>query len=659
MERKKLLAPESLAKPATKQLAKERTGIKEKTTGEDLAQKREEARKKALERARARTFAKRQALAERIASATEQLLAGVEQSAAAVEELSKTMEQLSAGAEESSSAAEESKAAVEQINKSAANIQKLIANMVVDTKNAQNQTLLMIENIEALKETIDATAEKNLESQRLIVQLAEEAGKIEEIVQTVVMIADQTNLLALNAAIEAARAGEHGAGFAVVADEVRGLAEVSERAARDITNIVREIKEAVQVVVDGINKIVEDSKAQAQVGVQTSAELKDIAQKFAEVMDHMNTMQRSFEEIVALAKELLEASNAVEDGASQIASAAVQSSSAIEQQTKAFAEAKTATQELVELAEELKTSTDTQKSAEYVASAAEELSSSIEQLSSAAAEISAGINELSKGANTLAEATNKALGIVRVLSEKTTALARIAQDDQKLIQRLSDALEANRTNINKLLKGLSVASDSFVQIARDVVTLSDKARKITKTVDTIEKVTIQTNMLAVNGFIEAARSGEYGKGFAVVANDIRNLANESGENAENIKDLVTNIQYHVAKVASDIEASAKDALVELNKSKESERLVENVKNVVQALVDAFGVISKELDMIAASIEETNKAIEQINAAAEESAAAIEEAAKAAKEQAAGVEELSKAIEEIAAVADELQQDMGV
>ncbi|MGE0033617.1 MAG: methyl-accepting chemotaxis protein, partial [Pseudothermotoga sp.] len=210
-----------------------------------------------------------------------------------------------------------------------------------------------------------------------------------------------------------------------------------------------------------------------------------------------------------------------------------------------------------------------------------------------------------------------------------------------------------------LISNIGEPAQRYGDAAKNVTELENRARRITKTVNTIDRVTIQTNMLAVNGFIEAARAGEYGKGFAVVANDIRNLANESGSNAEQIKDLVSNMQYLVATVSADINESVRTSIGEVNRAKETTKLIGQARQSLEQLLSAFENVNKEIDQIASAIEETNKAIEQINAAAQESASAIEEASKGASEQAKGVEELAKAIEEISAIADELQSEAGV
>ena len=79
------------------------------------------------------------------------------------------------------------------------------------------------------------------------------------------------------------------------------------------------------------------------------------------------------------------------------------------------------------------------------------------------------------------------------------------------------------------------------------------SHSIEKIVDGISMVSIQTNMLAVSGSVEAARAGDLGKGFAVVSKDIRNLARDSGDNAGRIKDTVRAIQNQIAAVRKDLE----------------------------------------------------------------------------------------------------------
>ena len=86
------------------------------------------------------------------------------------------------------------------------------------------------------------------------------------------------------------------------------------------------------------------------------------------------------------------------------------------------------------------------------------------------------------------------------------------------------------------------SAESSNESREQITSLEQVSRRIDKIVDAITTVSIQTNMLAVNGSVEAARAGEFGKGFAVVSTDIRNLARESAENAERIKDTVKSIR---------------------------------------------------------------------------------------------------------------------
>ena len=217
------------------------------------ANKKELAKKLEAQRRQARTFAKQQQIAERLATATEELSSSVEESTSAVEELRAAVEQIASGAEESSSAAGESLAAINQITKGVELAAKNASTALERGQAIQNVVRATSADIEKIVNSVNAAAQSNAESARLVGELENQAEEIGNIISTVVKIADQTNLLALNAAIEAARAGEHGKGFAVVADEVRTLAEISEKAANDIRELVSNIQRDVNAIAKDIN----------------------------------------------------------------------------------------------------------------------------------------------------------------------------------------------------------------------------------------------------------------------------------------------------------------------------------------------------------------------------------------------------------------------
>ncbi len=132
---------------------------------------------------------------------------------------------------------------------------------------------------------------------------------------------------------------------------------------------------------------------------------------------------------------------------------------------------------------------------------------------------------------------------------------------------MSDLPAKNKTAVDELIEGVFKGLEDPRKSRDQINALELVSRRIDKIVDAITTVSIQTNMLAVNGAIEAARAGEFGKGFVVVSTDIRNLAHDSSENAERIKDMVKAVQDQIGAVRRDLENIAANAAAEVEKTK--------------------------------------------------------------------------------------------
>jgi methyl-accepting chemotaxis protein len=607
-----------------------------------------------LQRKRARTFARQQKIAERVAAATTEMASGITESASAAVVLRKTMEQIATGAEEASGAAQQSLAAVTSIAAGIAQVRE--KSELSQQKTEQLQALLgeLTAQIVASIGNIVTSAARQLSSVQMVVELEQHAANIGEIVKAVARIADQTNLLALNAAIEAARAGQHGKGFAVVADEVRTLAETSEKSARDIQELVAQIQREVKVIAAGITGAADAARNEVEKGNAVVLVLQQMG-------TDMGTMKLGSEEIATAALQSDRAAQEAQKGSEQIAAAATEQSAAceeisktVDQQTTALDQSQTASEELSTLAEELKNSTDISKSAEEVASAAEELSSAVQEISGAATQIMAAISQINSGAQQAAAAAQQSSAALIQIEKGSTLSQSRATEALERGGAVAGLVKSSSASVEDLIIGVSKSLEETDKGSKLLTSLEEVSRRIDKIVDSISTVSIQTNMLAVNGSIEAARAGEFGKGFMVVSTDIRNLARESAENADRIKDVVKATQDQIVSVRRDLEQIAAAAAIEIEKNK---AITANLGAIAQDMLivqNGNKEILAGTDLILAGVVEAQKGTEQIAAAAEQANRGAVEAAAAARQQSKGAEELAAAVEEVASLADELQ-----
>jgi methyl-accepting chemotaxis protein len=587
---------------------------------------------------------------ERIDQATQELASGLGEASAAAAELQRTMDQISSGAEEAAGAAQESLGLIAALGANFRDARARSEDARRQTEAAQGSFAEISTQIEGSVAAIELSAQRQLSTVALMALLEQAAEQIDAIGSNVADVSDQTSLLALNATIEAARAGESGAGFSVVADEVRTLAESSEAGASDIRRFAATIGEDIRRIAGKVRASSELATSEARLGHEVVARLKTAREDLA-------ALGAGTQDILQTAVEAESASREAERGAEQVASAAEEQSAAaaeaqqaIEQQGVSLEESQQTAEALGGLTQKLQ---DNQVSAvvvEQVAAAAEELSATVQELSGASGQILVALEQIGRGTHIQASATvqaNAAMGQI----EKSAQLAQArAETANAKIGAIVVSANESRALIERLVAGVGSALQEVDDVLALLSGVNDTSRRIEKITDTLALVSVQTNMLAVSGAVEATRAGEAGRGFATVATDIRKLSREAAESAERTKDTVRLIQDQITSVRRDLDQVLGAAQAEIARNRamvERFALVTAELEGAQALNTA--ILNGAEDMLR-SVREVQSGTSQIAEAADIAAAAARDASTAARQQAQGAEALAAAIEEIASIA---------
>lgn len=288
---------------------------------------------------------------------------------------------------------------------------------------------------------------------------------------------------------------------------------------------------------------------------------------------------------------------------------------------------------------------------------AESLASTAEQTSASADEVAKTVEDIAKGAQDQAGDAEQGAMKAKELSNK---FGTLNQNTQEMLSSAQKVMEANVVGFKTLddLKKKTAKNDEANQRIEGVINeLNDKTKHIGTILDAISAISVQTNLLALNASIEAARAGEHGRGFAVVAEEIRKLAEESAKAADEVREIVTNIQNDSEKTV--VSMSEMKGI-----SKEQTMAVEEVNLSFETIRLAIDEISSKIDRISTSVDLLNvdkdsivESIENISAVSEETAAASEEVTASMEQQTIAVEEVARAAEKLNSIAVELNQEI--
>ena len=321
----------------------------------------------------------------------------------------------------------------------------------------------------------------------------------------------------------------------------------------------------------------------------------------------------------------------IENARLESANAQEQSKKAMEAMEKAeaaSAEARQKTQAMLQAAERL------EEVAQVVSTASTQLSAQIEQSDRGTAETSQRLTEAATAMNEMNATVQE---VARNAAQASTASAETrqkAQDGAAIVSRSLDSINH--------------VHQSSLRLKEDMAQLGSHAQDISRIMGVISDIADQTNLLALNAAIEAARAGEAGRGFAVVADEVRKLAEKTMASTQDVGAVISAIQHSTATSMESVDKAVQEVDRAAEFANQSGTALEVIVSTVDATADQVNAIAAASEEQSAASEEINHTIIQINAMSLQTAQAMEEASKAVSDLAAQAHGLTSLVSDMKA-----------
>lgn len=254
-----------------------------------------------------------------------------------------------------------------------------------------------------------------------------------------------------------------------------------------------------------------------------------------------------------------------------------------------------------------------------------EIRTSSENTSAAALQLQSAVDSQSADSSNIAATTEELSVSVDHMGERVDLCNGEIQESFRLVSVGSSSVEESSKKMDKLVSTLFVSLENVAELLK-------KSREISEIVHVIQGIADQTNLLALNAAIEAARAGEQGRGFAVVADEVRKLADQTKNSLQNIDKLTSGIIGSVDGVSSDIRRSATE-------SEGARKCISEAKNAFEAIMKISHVLTVQSDDMVSATNEQSRAIHEVTKRVEGIASTIEETSATAHSLSGGANAL--------------------
>lgn len=287
-----------------------------------------------------------------------------------------------------------------------------------------------------------------------------------------------------------------------------------------------------------------------------------------------------------------------------------------------------------------------QAKAEGMLQAAIKLEGVVEIVTSASEQLSAQVEQSSRGAEEQAHRVGETATSMEEMNATVLEVAQNASNAAQAADQAKDKAEEGASIVGLVVKGIADVRQQSQEMKNDMSTLGKQAEGIGQIINVISDIADQTNLLALNAAIEAARAGEAGRGFAVVADEVRKLAEKTMTATKEVGEAIRGIQDGTRKNIENVERSGKTIEEATELANKSGTSLREIVALVESTTDQVRSIATASEEQSSASEEINHSIEDVNRISSETSDAMRQSAQAVAELANQAQILKALIEEM-------------
>ncbi|MFG0292411.1 MAG: methyl-accepting chemotaxis protein [Phycisphaerales bacterium JB050] len=268
-----------------------------------------------------------------------------------------------------------------------------------------------------------------------------------------------------------------------------------------------------------------------------------------------------------------------------------------------------------------------------------QVTASANQVAAAATEIAASSEEMSRGMEQQSSQLAQISSALEEMAASVTEVARKSTDATREASESGRAAEEGGTIVQGTVEGMQAISEAVTASADSVGQLGRRGEQIGEIISVINDIADQTNLLALNAAIEAARAGEHGRGFAVVADEVRKLADRTTKATEEISESIREIQSETANAVQRMNTGTDQVNEGVERATQAGQSLDQIVQSARSVSSVIAEIAAATEQQAATSEEISRNIEGINAVTQETVQGASQAASASVELSSRAEEL--------------------